>query len=170
MNKYTKDKITGVGTLLFGLTMLWYIIPNWVVMKTANLNHTSPDTFPRFASWVLVLLGAFLLGQAFYNERLQKHGDGTEQEAATKKDERTFGEKFKAFISSDTYCVLMTAFTILLFDFLLTRIGYIKTGCICSVLLLVAFRSKKWYHYVIVIAFTFFLYYLFSKVLLVKMP
>ena len=172
MKKTTKDKITGLTALLFGLSLLWYFIPNWVVMNSAALNHTSPDTFPRFVAIALVLLGAFLLVQAFYREHQNRLANIYEEAENANTGKRTAmtREKLKEFMSGETYCVLVTAFAILLFDFLLTRVGYIVTGCVCSLLLLIAFRSKKWYHYVIAIAFTFLLYFVFSKVLLVKMP
>lgn len=173
MNRIMKDKVTGLIALLFGLIMIWYIIPNWVVMKTAKLNHTFPDTFPKFASYALIILGAVLLLKAFYEEWHEKK-QGTAQEKTEKAvkdhEKKSFKEATTRFLNSEAYCVVVTAISILLFDFLLPRVGYIWTGCICSILLLVAFRSKKWYHYLIVIAFTFFLYFLFSKVLLVKMP
>lgn len=171
MKNTTKNKITGLAALLFGLAMLLYFIPNWVVMNTANLNHTSPNTFPLFTSIALVLLGAFLLAQTFYREHQNKLLHISEEVAAKEKPVSVSSrEKLENFLSSETYCVLVTALAILLFDILFARVGYILTGCICSVLLLVAFRSKKWYHYVIVIAFTFALYFLFSTVLLVRMP
>ena len=172
MKKTTKDKITGLLALLFGLSLLWYFIPHWVVMNSAALNHTSPDTFPKFIAVALVLLGAFLLAQSFYRE-YQNRLANIDENAEDRNRETESTEilcRLKTLLSSETYCVLATAAAILLFDFLLTRIGYIPTGCICSLFLLAAFRSKKWYHYVIVIAFTFVLYFVFSKVLLVKMP
>jgi len=171
MNKITKDKITGLASLIFGLSMLWYFIPNWVVMKTAKINnHTFPDTFPKIASYMLVILGVVLLIQAFYNEAKEKRSGTAAAETKEKAEKLPFREAFRRFRSSEAYCVIVTALAVLLFNFLLSRVGYIWTGCICSVLLLIAFRSKKWYHYVIVIAFTFFLYFLFSRILLVKMP
>lgn len=172
MKNITKDKITGSAALLFGLSLLWYFIPNWVVMNSAALNHTSPDTFPKFVAIALVLLGAFLLAQAFYREhqnRLANISEEAESENTGEKPALT-RKKLKEFMLSETYCVVVTALAILLFDFLFTRVGYIVTGCVCSLLLLVAFRSKKWYHYVIAIAFTVLLYFVFSKILLVKMP
>ena len=76
MKNITKDKITGLAALLFGLSLLWYFIPNWVVMNSAALNHTSPDTFPKFVAIALVLLGAFLLAQAFYREHQNRLAHG----------------------------------------------------------------------------------------------
>lgn len=164
MKKNTKDKIAGLASVLLGVILIVNIIPNWIIMTDA-MNHTSPDTFPKFASYGLIILGLCLLIQAFMRDR-------KEQQPAKEKTEKTAKEKFnwKSFVKSDTYCALVTAVAIILFALLLKPIGYVLTGCICSVFLLVAFRSKKWYHYVIVIAFTLLLYFVFSKVLMVKVP
>ena len=164
MNKITKDKITGFTAIIFGVIMIVNIIPNWVIMSD-TLNHTSPDTFPKFASYALILLGISLVVQAVMKEHKEKlAGSGAAAKEAKPK------WTWKEFSKSDTYCILATAVAVLMFDLLLKPVGYIVTGCVCSIFLLVAFRSKKWYHYAIVIAFTFLLYFVFGKVLLVKMP
>ena len=166
MSKIPKDKITGIASILFGLSLLIYFIPYWVV-TTDQLNHTNPDTFPKFIAVALIVLGAVLLIQAFMTQHRERK-DNSAQGDVSAKSSSSFS--WKTFVRSDTYCILATALTILLFDILLGRVGYLWTGCICSVFLLAAFRSKKWYHYVIVIAFTFLLYYIFAEILLVKMP
>ena len=105
-----------------------------------------------------------------WHEKKQGTAQEKTEKAVKDHEKKSFKEATTRFLNSEAYCGVVTAISILLFDFLLPRVGYIWTGCICSILLLVAFRSKKWYHYLIVIAFTFFLSFLFSKVLLVKMP
>ena len=67
MSKHRQDKITGFGALIFGLVMLKGIIPHYVVTSD-RLNLTSPDTFPNFASWGLIILGVALLIKTYLEE------------------------------------------------------------------------------------------------------
>ena len=166
MKKTSKDLLTGIVTTLFGIALLVYLIPTWVVSLTIS-KYTNPNSFPIFISWVLILLGISLVISTLMKKRALKHSgqDMIEETKVTSKCKSA-----KEFFNGESYSAIVTVLTVILYEFLLSRIGFIATGCICSVLLLVAFKSKKWYHYVIVIAFTFVLNFVFGTILNVNVP
>ncbi len=166
MSKHRQDKITGFGALIFGLVMLKGIIPHYVVTSD-RLNLTSPDTFPNFASWGLIILGLALLIKTYLEEYQSR--DRTQPE----RREKTAGQgrrSWDTFLNSHSYYVIATFLDVLLFAFLLDKIGYLISSLICCCGLLAAYRTKKWYYYVTVIGFTLVLYYVFRVLLHVKMP
>jgi putative tricarboxylic transport membrane protein len=159
LSKGRKDCLTGIGSITLGLLMLFLIIPRWVVTSD-SLNLTSPDTFPNFAAWMLVVLGALLL----IKTRLERRAVGEE---AGKKE--IPAEKEKAWDGPGFYTAV-TFLDIALFGFLLDKAGYWLSSIVCGILLLILYRSKKWYYYAVVVGFTFLLYYVFGVLLRVKMP
>ena len=168
MSKQVQDKITGFGALGIGLLMLRWVIPRWVV-TTDTFNLTSPDTFPRFASWMLVILGAVLLIKTYVEGYALQKGTAFARREQTDVQAKPAAPQ-KKFWETPAFCVAATFFDALLFGFLLEKAGYVIASLVCCVLLLAAYRVRKWYYYFTVIAFTLVLFYVFSVLLRVTMP
>lgn len=170
MGKTQQNKITGFGAIIFGLVMIFFMIPNWVVTSD-TLNLTSPDTFPRFAAGMLIILGVALLLKTYIEEHAYKRKIADQEPVVISKvrqPRKTFN--LQQFLKSESFCVVATFLVIALFSLLLEPIGYLASSFLCCTLLLIAYRCKKWYYYVTTILFTVFLYYVFGIVLHVRIP
>jgi len=171
MGKRQQDKVTGFGAALFGIAMIFLIIPNWVVTSDA-LNLTSPDTFPKFASWMLVILGAALLLKTYIEEHSDKKNAKTAQESNLASGSKPPKEAFnlQKALKSEGFCVIATFLVIALFGLLLEPLGYLLSSMLCCTLLLIAYQCRKWYYYATVILFTLALHYIFGTLLHVRIP
>lgn len=54
----TLDRIFGATTALFGLSLLFYLIPQNVDVRAGQ--PLDPSLFPRIAAWIFIILGALL--------------------------------------------------------------------------------------------------------------
>lgn len=56
---YTTDRISGAFFLIFGLVLVFIVVPNYV--EDAQGGNLSPKTMPTIIAWVLAVCGGILL-------------------------------------------------------------------------------------------------------------
>ncbi len=129
------DVISGTLIALFGVLMVWVIIPQWV---PSSRNDIGPAFFPTVLSYGLIILGAGLCLSEVC--RYKKAGPAVEQAGFTK---ATFLTLIVASALTVAYCYSMTAVGYLatsfgLFVVLSFLLGSLRTNPVRTLLLAAA--------------------------------
>jgi putative tricarboxylic transport membrane protein len=122
MSTIGKDRIVGLGTVLFAIVNFAYLIPQFV----GRIGR--PETiFPIFTTTVLLIVGGFLILDTFLVRAKQEESP---EEAASKYPSR--GKLVAAVVISFMYC------------FLLERVGFVVLTPICLVAAWLCFEVRSW--------------------------
>lgn len=119
-----KDRIIGIGTILFALTNFFYLMPKYV--GEFGMKET---IFPVFTTSVLLLLGIILTISPFKKKGVKKPGNGDEEEAVEKRS---------------VFKLLFTVLISFIYCFFLEKVGFIVLTPICLVATWLAFEVRSW--------------------------
>lgn len=144
--RYRSNLHAGLAGILLGAVLL-YLIPNHIGMEYGDQETITSRTMPYAVAVVSLLCGAALVFQSLV---LKKD---------TVKEVR-LGQEAKAL----SYMGVLTLYCFI-FPY-----GFILSTSFVAVATLAFSKSKKAYHYAVVLATVFLLYWVFTSVLHVRLP
>lgn len=155
MKKIVRDMILNIVFIVFGIGIA-VMIPSQVPQTATNLTM-GPGFFPTFAAALMILVNGLSL-VLNYTRYAKDKAKGIKEEVVQKT------------ASNDQIRVLIVLAIIAVYIFFMPIIGYIISTLLVVNILLVILKVRKWYHYVLVSAFTLVIYYVFHNILYVMLP
>lgn len=155
MKKIVRDMILNIVFIVFGIGIA-VMIPSQVPQTATNL-AMGPGFFPTFAAALMILVNGLSLVMNYMHYAKDK-AKGVKEELVQKT------------ASNDQIRVLIVLAIIAVYIFFMPIIGYIISTLLVVNILLFILKVRKWYHYVLVSAFTLVIYYVFHNILYVMLP
>ena len=154
MSDYKKNLVSSLIFLVLGITLIIFI-PITIPLSEATV--IGPRAFPYFIATAMIVLSAVLL----ISTLLQRGKQGLREEKTEEKEPRYRQDELRA--------LALIGIT-LLYIFLFDKIGYFLSTFLSSTLVLLLFRVKKVWYYLIVYAVGAGVYFAFTKLLFVTLP
>lgn len=145
-----RDFFCGIFFFTFGLFM-WLTIP-FSIPQIDLFTQMGPRFFPTFFSIVMTLLGFILALQSFLKK------DSWKKEATAKALE--LKREIPVFV---TFIIMAVS------CFLFSRFQYLISMSIAVTVILLFFKTKKWYHYFILYVFIILFYFIFTRFMFVPL-
>ena len=145
-----KSAITGIATIIMGIAVA---IKSYLLPDASVGNPMAPKMFPMGLGIIMVLLGVIFTIQEMRNV------------------ERKDDNKEKAKDNTNKMIVL-TCFSCIFYALLFNRIGYLLSTIVFLSMMLLLFNGReKWkINTVVALAFSIFIYVVFTKFLGVSLP
>ena len=144
--RYRSNLYAGLAGILFGAALL-YLVPNYIGLDYGDQEMITSRTMPYAVAIVSLLCGAALVFQSLVLKRDTVREVRVDQEV-------------KALLYMGVlilYCLIF-------------QYGFILSTSFVAVATLVFSKSKKAYHYAVVLATVLLLYWVFTSVLYVRLP
>lgn len=155
MKKIVRDMILNIVFIVFGIGIA-VMIPSQVPQTATDLTM-GPNFFPTFAAGLMILVNGISLVLNYVQYTKDKAKGGKEE----------FVQKTA---SNDQLRVITVLAIIAVYVFIMPIIGYIISTLLVVNVLLLILKVRKWYHYILVSAFTLVIYYVFNNILYVMLP
>lgn len=154
MSDYKKNLVSSLIFLVLGIALMVFI-PITIPLSEATV--IGPRAFPYFIAAAMILLSAVLL----ISTLLKRGKQGLREEKTEGKEPQYLQNELRALA-----LIGITLLYIILFD----KIGYFFSTLLASTLMLLLFRVKKIWYYLIVYAVGAGVYFAFTKLLFVTLP
>lgn len=151
--KYNNEILSGAIFSVVGI-LLWLLLPGQI--QTLEKTAVTAQTFPKIAIGGLILfsLGLLVVG-LFFRPKKEVH--------LTKACFQT--ESFRKELRS-----LLFAFFLIAYCLLIPHLGYVMTTLLLVLAVMLFYRARKWYAYVIPLGMVGVVYFVFKLLLKISLP
>lgn len=155
---YKRDLYLGIFFLILAIA-IWVLIPFQI--KVGGYTAMGPRFFPKVITIILAIVSTSLIATSLikYKKEIKETNDKIDE--TTKTEKLNLRDETRALL---IFCLM------LLYAFLMTRIGYILSSLLVVGAIVFILGSRKWYHYVIFASSVFVIYFVFKNFLYVFLP
>jgi len=158
--KLNSNRSVGLFFLLLGL-FIFLAVPYQIGIGNTQYG---PRLFPQIVSLIMIFCSLVLLLLDFKSRKNWENIKKGDDQSSNGGDRPTLfksGEFPKAII----VFAIMTAYI-----YSIEIIGFFLSSILFGVIMLIFYRTQKWYHYGIVLGLTVLIYLIFTYLLLVQLP
>lgn len=151
-----REQLISFLVILMGVGL--YLFISYQIEVEERITGLGPAFFPKFVSISLMVLGGFLLLRTF----MSNLPDGEVSESPTDEDPSSTGERIWAgalvFIVTVAYI------------YAIEPLGYVLASIISMTAIMWILSVRKWYFYLILVAYVFVTQYFFETVMYIQLP
>ena len=168
IRKKTESVITLFLLMVLAVVTRIWILPAQIPETNAALNTSgtfTPRTFPGLLLVVIaVLCFVGVVSNLVSLIKLRRQYADELSAKKPEKEKKSFGQIVENLIPYIIFAILI------LYWFLITKIGFLISTLIITTMILALLRCKKWYLYLATWIYSGTLYLIFTKVLYVRLP
>ncbi|ALX47567.1 tripartite tricarboxylate transporter TctB family protein [Lentibacillus amyloliquefaciens] len=158
MTERKRERYTGFFLLIVSILLL-ILIP-FGIKESAVSSGVGSAFFPKVLAVSMIILSISIIAKTFFNK-------GTEEEH----DELVEEEAAKEQVKPNYWNVLIVLLIMLIYIFVLIEyLNFVVSTIIAMVAVMAVLSVRKWYSYIIVIAFIVLTDYVFRELLSIQLP